>query len=1107
MKRSTLVRRGLGFYRRTHLGVIAGCAISAAVLVGALLVGDSVRGSLERLALVRLGRIHLALDAGTRFFRDGLAGRLQAGLKTDVAPVLRLPGMALRDASAGGPRSQVNQVEVLGVDSRFFLFAPAQAPLRIPPGQAALNEKLASALGVRVGDEVALRIQKPGLLSREAPLASLAEKDTRRSLVTVVAVLSDDQMGRFSLKSDQTGPYGAWVDLGWLQEAIDLPHKANLILAGETHLDAQEWLRSAWTLEDLGLSLREIDARGVIQLQSERIYLDPAVAGPALGLRTDAAGVLYYLVNSLRSPSGTSTPYSFVAAVSPSSDTTIGPVPIGMKNDEILINRWTADQLSVHEGDSLELIYSEVGRSAGYVEQRRAFRIRGVLGMEALSGERELVPDFPGLTDADNCRNWKLGIPTQEEQLKDPANEAYWKRFRQTPKAFVTLEAGRQMWASRYGDLMAVRYPARSTHPAEVRGQLRERIDVGQTGLVFRPVRETALKAASESMDLGQLFLGMSIFLVAASLTLTGMFFVFTVEQRAEEMGVLAAVGFTPREVRRLFLAEGAVLAGLGSVAGIPLGWGFAKALIWGLGSAWSGVVSHAAIEFHGRAQTPVIGAAAAAAISMIAMTLALRRQAHRPVRELVSEDFSLSLERRAARPGGGRIRRAVFFLSAAGAAAITVAALVGKLSNPAGAFFAAGGLLLVAGLAGFRMALGGVSRRDSRRLSIRELGIRNAARRPGRSLATAGMLACGSFMVFSVSAMKEDLGAQAGERHSGTGGFRLYAESSIPIPQDLNDARVRKELRLADPGTMEGVSFVPLRVHEGDDASCLNLNLSLAPPLLGVDPGRLAALGAFAGADLWGLLDRPEPAGVVPALVGDSDTAMWKLKKKVDPADGDLLDYRDEQGRPFKVKLVGALPTRLSVLQGKLLVSSAQFGRLYPSEGGFRVFLIDVPAGTEDRVIRYLSERLETAGLDVVRSVERLKEFYVVESSYLGMFMVLGGLGLLLGTAGMGVLVLRNVLERRGELALLRAVGYTRRQAASVVMAEHLYLLAAGLLAGTVASGLALGPGAVHPHSPIPYALLGGFLFGTAGLSWAWIRAATAFALRSPVVPALRHE
>lgn len=1104
MNRATLVRRGLSFYRRTHLGVIAGCAVSAAVLCGALFVGDSVRGTLERIALARLGKIHAALDSSNRYFRQDLARRIRDGLKTDVAAALHVQGMALRDDSKG--HRQVNRVEVTGVDGQFLSMAEAPAAVTLKAGQVAINEKLAGALGVKAGDEIALRILKPGLLSKEAPLASQSEKDTRRTAVTVAAVLTDAQLGRFSLKSDQTAPFAAFVDLAWLQETIDLPKKANLIVAGESRANAQEWLRSAWTLEDLGLVIRSPEGRGVVQVQSERIYLDPAVSAPAVALRPDGAAVLYYLVNKLTADSGKSTPYSFVTAISPGTDPAISPVPAGMKDDEMLVNRWLADQLSVKPGDRLQLEYAEITTSNAFVNKTRAFRIRGVLEMEALAGERDLVPDFPGLTDVEACKNWKIGIPMDEQQLKDQANEDYWNKHKQTPKAFVTLAAGKEMWANRHGDLMAVRYPAAKTNAAEVRDALREHIDPGQTGLVFRPVREQALRAAGESMDLGQLFLGMSIFLVAASLILTAMFFVFSVEQRAKEMGVLAAVGYTPRQVRRLFMAEGLFLAAAGSVAGIPIGWGFARALVWGLSSAWSGVVADTSIEFHARPATAVIGALSAAVISLLAMALALRKQAKRPVRELVAEDFSISLEHRSLEKGGGRVRKAVFALGFLGAAAIAVHTLVTKPVNPAGAFFGAGGLLLVAGVAGIRMLLGRLSASSGRKLSAAGLGVRNAARRPGRSLATAGMLACGCFVVFSVSAMKEDLSLQAGERRSGTGGFRLYAESTVAIPENLDDERARKEFRLTDKELLAGVSVFPVRVHEGDDASCLNLNQSLTPTLFGVDAAKLGSMGAFADRETWALLDEALSDGVVPALVGDSATAMWKLKKKAGK-DGDLLDYRDERGNPFKVKLVGVLPPRLSVLQGRLVIASSRFTKLYPSEGGYRTFLIDAPAGSEERLVRYLTERLETRGLEVQASVDRLQEYYAVESSYLRLFMVLGGLGLLLGSAGMGVLVLRHVMERRGELALLRAVGYTEAQAAGVVMAEHRFLLAAGLAAGVIASALAVGPSAFQPQNHLPWGLLALFLVGTGLLSLAWIRIATAAALRAPLVPALRHE
>lgn len=1106
MNASVLVLRGLRFYRRTHLGVIAGCAVSAAVLIGALFVGDSVRGTLEGVALARLGRIYSALDGGARYFRDGLALRMRDGLKTEVAAALHVQGMALREDPAGR-RTQVNRVEVAGVDGSFFSLAESPSAVPLGAGRVALNRKLADALGVKAGDEVALRMFKPSFLSREAPLASRKEKDTRRSLVTVAAVLDEEHLGRFSLKSDQAGPYAAYVDRTWLQETLDLKQRANLLVAGDSAKDPREWLRSAWTLEDLGLAFHQPDGSAVVQLLSDRVYLDSAVSTAALGLHPQGSGVLYYLVDSITAPNGKSTPYSFATALSPTADAKIGPVPAGMKDDEVLINRWVAEQLSVTEGDRLTLAYSLQTPGNVFVQRKREFRIRGVLEMEALAGEKDLVPRFPGLTDVEGCKDWDIGIPLDQEKLKDPVNEAYWNRHRQTPKAFVTLAAGREMWGSRHGDLMAVRYPASATNATELRDALRERLNPEEAGLVIRPVREPALKAASESMDLGQLFLGMSIFLIAASLLLTGMFFVFTVEQRAKEMGVLLAVGFPRARVRRLFLSEGAVLAALGSLLGIPLGWAFAKALILGLSSSWSGVVADTALSFHARPQTALIGAASGAALSLLAMAAALWRQAKRPVRELVAEDYSVSLEHQALASGGGRLRLGLFLAGTAGAAATAIGTLASGSPRPAEGFFGAGSLMLVGALAAIRMALGRLSTRSSARLSILELGVRNAARRPGRSLATAAMLASGCFVVVAVSAMKEDLSQQAGERRSGTGGFRLYAESSIAIPEDLNGDRARATYRLTDREAMKGVSILPVRVRDGDDASCLNLNQSLTPPLLGVDVSALSALGAFGDAALWGLLDKSPGEGVVPALVGDSATATWKLKLKVGERDGALLDYTDERGRTFKVKLVGALPPRLTVLQGRLLISDRDFTSRFPSEGGYRAFLVDVPAGAEERARRYLSERLETVGFDVVPSVERLKEFYVVESSYLKLFMVLGGLGLLLGSAGMGVLVLRHVLERRGELALLRAVGYTKQDAARVVMAEQVFVLASGLAAGTISAALAIGPTALQPQNSIPYGLLAGFLAGTLLLSLAWIRIAAGIALRAPLVPALRQE
>src|SRR5690606_41386733 len=89
----------------------------------------------------------------------------------------------------------------------------------------------------------------------------------------------------------------------------------------------------------------------------------------------------------------------------------------------------------------------------------------------------------------------------------------------------------------------------------------------------------------------------------------------------------------------------------------------------------------------------------------------------------------------------------------------------------------------------------------------------------------------------------------------------------------------------------------------------------------------------------------------------------------------------------------------------------------------------------------------------------ERLADFLAVQNTYLSTFQTLGGLGLLLGTLGLGTVMLRNVLERRGELALLRAVGFRRGQVTSMVLVENAFLLLWGLSAGAISPLMAMSP------------------------------------------------
>ena len=1108
-----LMLRSAWFYRRAHGGLLLGTAVASAVLTGALLVGDSVRDSLRRQALSRLGRTTLALQTPNRSFDSGLAPRLQERLGVPVVPVLQMRGMVMLPSAGGRRGAQVNRVQVLGVDERFWSFADGAVP-PLSGDEIALNAKLAQTLGAAVGDEVALRVERPSLLPGDAPLAEQRDGLAKRGTFRVARIVPDDQLGRFSLAASQIAPPNAFVSLARLQELIGQDSRANTLLAGErpgaplTVEQADACLRAVWQIEDAGLHLRPYADGAVAQLESDRVFLDPAVSAAATG----SVGALAYLANSMRTEKGRMTPYSFLVATAPCEDAALSHIPPAMSDDEIVINQWVADNLEVGPGDRLEVAYSALTVGNRFEERTRAFRVRAVLGMDALAREKAMMPKFPGLTDVERCSDWNVGLPMRDDWLTDKGNESYWTSYGATPKAFVTLRAGQAMWANRFGDLSGARIVLAGRSLDDVRVSLALRIDPGLLGLRFQPVREQALAAASGAVDFGQLFLGMSLFLLVAALVLTGMLFALAVARRREEWGLLLAVGYTPARVRWLILGESGLIALAGAALGLLPGVLYTRALIWGLSALWRGAVAGAAIAFHGRAATLALGFFCTVIAALAAIALAGRSQVRRPARELLAghsePEAAGALARRASRV----LPVALWIGPALVAILIVAAAQRGGGEAVAPAFFGAGALLLVAGIGFCAWLLRAAQGAGGQPLTLAGLSLRNAARNRARTLTAVAVLSSGCFLVLAVASMKEDVTRGAERRSSGTGGFALVGESTLPLRDRLDDDSGWSKAFAAGPTARYlRPAVVSLKVHDAEDASCLNLNRVSTPRLLGVDAEAFAVRRAFmpddGKQDLWCLLAHPLPDGAVPGLAGDRNTAMWGLQKRADPLTGDVLEYRDERGVSFRVRLVGALPVSLSVFQGTVLIPDWAFAQRYPSESGYRMFLLDVAPGTADVWRRRFAERFERIGMDLAPAPARLQEYYAVESTYLSMFLVLGGLGLVLGSVGLAIVLARNIEERRAELAMLQAVGYPRHTVRALVAHEHRMLLLVGVACGAAAALVAMWPSLRAPGVMLPWPTIAGLLLGILATGVAGTALGVRLALRAPLVPALRNE
>ena len=247
-------------------------------------------------------------------------------------------------------------------------------------------------------------------------------------------------------------------------------------------------------------------------------------------------------------------------------------------------------------------------------------------------------------------------------------------------------------------------------------------------------------------------------------------------------------------------------------------------------------------------------------------------------------------------------------------------------------------------------------------------------------------------------------------------------------------------------------------------------------------------------------LLKRNENDDTVPAI-GDDATITWALGKSV----GDTLPYTDERGNSFNIRLVGAVAN--SIFQGGLLISEGEFIERFPSESGYRIFSIDAPWENAAEVSKTLSRALQDVGLEITPTAQRLAEFNTVQNTYLSIFQLLGGLALLLGSIGLGIVVMRNVMERRSEFALLRAVGFKKRSLRWLVLSEHWLLLLLGLTCGVIAGLVAVLPALRSPGADIPYVSLTLTLLAVAlsGVIWTWL--ATVLALRGSLLAALRNE
>lgn len=1169
-----LILNSLRYHVRSHIAVIAGVFVAATALSGALLVGDSLRGSLRDHALQRLGPFDAAITT-TRSFRQALAKSTELAAAGRMIPALILRGSATHATSG----ARANQIQLIGLDRDNGATSGSGANGATSADRVVrINDALADELGAKAGDEIVLRLTKSQAANAETLMGRRDEPPVTLR-VTIGDVVPSFGIGGFSLRPTQSTPKNVFVPLATLQRIAGLRERANTLLVGggpagvsTERLGAA--LRAALKPSDLGVRVRINAANRYIAVESESMLLEPPVETAALAAAKScglaASPILTYLANRITNASeasGTasvsrSVPYSVVAAIDPA--TWLGAEILGeaaTSDDGIWLNDWTSAALGAGQGNAIELEYYTTAADGTLDTRRTEFRAQRGVPLAGLAADPGFVGEYPGVTDTKKISDWDPPFPMDLKRIGE-RDEQYWAEHRTTPKAFVTLDAGRRIWAEsgeRFGRVSSIwlrplitAAPTATTGAASSQGTgasadaaltaisdrferalLRE-LDPGAVGLRVEALREQAIAAADGPTDFGGLFIGFSFFVIAAAGMLVTLLFRLGVERRAGEVGTLLAMGLGERRVLWLLIGEGAALAAIGTLLGQIGAAAYAWLMLAGLRGWWSAAVNAPFLEVHVSAASVAIGSTTSFGLAMIAIFAAVRGMTKLSPRTLMAGGAIGSAARRTRSKGSAA--------TAAIASAVAIAAIGSAAAGwmpSAGAFFLGGSATLVALLAVWRMQLRASDRQPgtasalaqsqsqdskspiappadaigSRFTGVGQLASRNAARSPGRSLLTVALLASASFLIAALSAFQiEPIDMQ--RKDSGSGGFTLWAECTTPLLHDLATPAGQAALGLDDETRKllaDTAHIYSMRLRPGDAASCTNLYARQQPRVIGATD-ELIRRGGFAFSAVtsgprersdgnpWDLLNEPQAGDLIPAI-GDEAAVQWQLHSGL----GQDYEIVDERGQRVRLRFVALLSG--STLQDELIVSDESFRRLFPSSAGRAFFLIDVPEAQSARTAAALERALADQGFDVGTTRDRMLGYLAVQNTYLSTFQTLGGLGMVLGTLGLAAVTLRSVWERRRELALLTAIGWSEGALRRLLVIEQARLVIAGLGIGAVAALVAVAPVVFQRPATIPWQTLGGTFAAVALLGVGVCAAALRGALPRNPMAALKAE
>jgi putative ABC transport system permease protein len=251
-----------------------------------------------------------------------------------------------------------------------------------------------------------------------------------------------------------------------------------------------------------------------------------------------------------------------------------------------------------------------------------------------------------------------------------------------------------------------------------------------------------------------------------------------------------------------------------------------------------------------------------------------------------------------------------------------------------------------------------------------------------------------------------------------------------------------------ASTQNMDSAGFVPYQVRGEDDGF---LNTAQVPL-------QTRAKGYASDADVWRAVQQNGNLAVVDsaALVSGGGFGSMGFIEGLDDQASDMepvpirvVDQRTRKA--MDIQVIGVVELGASGTFMGVHVNQATAASIFGSPDLRRFFVKTTPGADNVQVARDIEASLLTTGAQADSLRRKIDEENATFQGFFYLMQGFMGLGLFVGVAAVGVIAFRTVVERRQQIGMLRAIGYTKSMIGLTFLIESSFIAFMGVLSGVV--------------------------------------------------------